>query len=350
LPPATRYAKSGDVSIAYQIVGDGPPDLVWIPGFVSHVEAAWEWPSLARFLRRLSSLARLVVFDKRGTGLSDPMSRPPAIEERMDDIRAVMDASGCERAPLLGVSEGGALSVLFAAAHPERVESLLLYGSYARRLAADDYPWGTPPERLELFRRSFDEAWATGRWWDIVNPDVFDDPATQAAWARYLRVAASPGMARDLLTENAKIDVREVVPTIRVPTLVLHRLDDRWISFGNGRYLADHIPGASLVELPGADHRPWLDDTEPLLAGVQRFVAPGRSRPRHERGTSGVDALSRREREIVDLAIAGQTTPEIARGLFLSPRTVESHLASAYAKLDVRSRLELVRRAAELGL
>jgi pimeloyl-ACP methyl ester carboxylesterase/DNA-binding CsgD family transcriptional regulator len=268
----------------------------------------------------------------------------------MDDIRAVMDAAGCQKAPLLGTSEGGALSILFAAAYPERVTSLVLYGSYARRLADDDYRWGVPKDRLEMFQRSFDDAWATGRWWDIVYPDVPDDPPTQQAWARFLRVAASPGMAKDLLAQNALIDIRDIVPTIRVPTFVLHRIHDRWVDVGNARYLADHIEGATLIELPGADHRAWLDDTDALLDAVQASIAPDRPRSRHVRVRMGVDALSRREREIADLAVGGQTTPDIARALFLSERTVESHLANAYAKLGVNSRVELVRRSNELGL
>jgi pimeloyl-ACP methyl ester carboxylesterase/DNA-binding CsgD family transcriptional regulator len=348
--PVTRYAKSGEVSIAYQIIGEGPPDLVLVPGFVSHVEAAWQWPYLARFLNRLGSIARLITFDKRGTGLSDPMTRPPSLEERMDDIRAVMDATGCERAPLLGVSEGGALSIKFASEHPERVASLVLYGSYAKKLSSEDYPWGVSPQQLELFQSSFDDAWATGLWWDIVNPDLEIDPASREAWARYLRASASPGMARDLLAQNAKLDVRDLLSTIDVPTLVIHRRDDRWVGFGNARYLADRITGATLVELEGSDHRAWLEDADAVLDAVEAFVAPGRPRPRHTRVKIGVEALSRREREIVQLAADGESTPSIARRLFVSERTVESHLANAYVKLGVHSRLELARRAAEFEL
>jgi pimeloyl-ACP methyl ester carboxylesterase/DNA-binding CsgD family transcriptional regulator len=350
VPPATKYAKSGDVSVAYQVVGDGPPDLVLVPGFVSHVEAAWEWPYLARFLHRLASVARLIVFDKRGTGLSDPMTRPPTMEERMDDIRAVMEATGCERATLLGISEGGALSVLFASVHPGRVSSLVLYGSYAKKLATPDYPWGVSEERLALFQESFDEAWATGRWWDIVNPDVKDDPASREWWARYLRVSASPGMAKQLMAINAQIDIRAVLPELDVPTLVIHRRDDRWVDLGNATYLSEKIPGARLVELEGSDHRPWLEDADAVLEEMESFVTGGRPRPRHARAKLGAGALSRREREIVQLATHGQSTPEIARGLFLSERTVESHLANAYVKLGVHSRIELVRRAAELDV
>jgi pimeloyl-ACP methyl ester carboxylesterase len=350
VPPVTRYAKSGDVSVAYQVVGEGPPDVVLIPGFVSNVEAAWEWPYLARFLHRLASVARLIVFDKRGTGLSDPMTRPPTLDERMDDIRAVMDATGCDRAPLLGVSEGGALSILFASEHPERVEKLVLYGSYAKKRATEDYPWGVTQQQLQLFKDSFDDAWATGRWWDIVHPEASTDAASREWWARYLRRSASPGMARDLMEQNAQIDVRLLLAGIAAPTLVIHRTDDHWVNVGNARFLAEHIAGARLVELEGSDHRPWLDDADAVLDEIEAFITGGRPRPRHVRVRIGAEALSRREREIVQLAADGQTTPEMARSLYLSERTIETHLANAYAKLGVHSRLELVRRAAELGI
>lgn len=349
VPPTTSYAKSGEVSIAYQMVGEGP-DLVLVPGFVSNVEAAWGWPNLARFLHRLASVSRLIVFDKRGTGLSDPMTRAPTLEERMDDIRAVMDATGVERAPLLGVSEGGALSIGFASEHPDRVEALVLYGSYAKKLATDDYPWGVTKEQLELFKDSFDDAWATGRWWDIVHPEASTDAASRERWAAYLRASASPGMARDLMEQNAQIDVRPLLPAIAAPTLVLHRTDDHWVDVGNARFLAANIAGATLVELEGSDHRPWLGDADPVLDQIDAFLTGGSSRPRHVRVRLGAEALSRREREIVWLAADGLSTKEIASSLFLSERTIETHLANAYAKLGVHSRVELVRRAGELGI
>jgi pimeloyl-ACP methyl ester carboxylesterase/DNA-binding CsgD family transcriptional regulator len=348
--PDTRYAKSGDLNIAFQVVGEGPPDLVAVPGFVSHVEAGWQWPYLSRYLHRLATFSRLVVFDKRGTGLSDPVTGDVRFEERVDDIRAVMDECGLERAHLLGTSEGGAMSIAFATTYPDRVRSLVLYGSYARRVQAPGHPWGATPEELEFFRSSFDEAWATGTWWDILHPERETDAATRDAWARYLRVSASPGMAKMLLAQNAQIDVRSLLARVDAPTLVIHRTDDRWIQVGSGRYLAEQIPGATFVELEGSDHRPWLDDADAVLDAIQAFIAPEAVRPRSGSAAMGVDALSRREREVVDLAVAGESTAHIAAHLFLSERTIETHLANAYVKLGVHSRFELVRRAGELGL
>ena len=348
--PVTRYARSGQVHVAHQVLGTGPPDLVLVPGFVSHVEAAWDWPYLARFLHRLASFSQLIVFDKRGTGLSDPMKRPPTLPERVDDIRAVMDAVGVERAHLLGVSEGGALSIAFAAQHPDRVQSLILYGSYPRKVASADYPWGVSPETVASFLERFDEAWASGAWWDIINPDLLPDADTRRWWARYLRVGAAAGMAHDLMLMNAQIDVRDLLSDIRLPTLVLHRSEDRWVEVGNGHYLAAHIPGAKFVELPGADHRPWVDDADSVLDQVQIAVRSTIRRPRHANSAIGVQALSRREYEIVQLAVAGQSTPDIARHLFLSERTIETHLRNAYTKLGVTSKLELTRRATQLGI
>jgi pimeloyl-ACP methyl ester carboxylesterase/DNA-binding CsgD family transcriptional regulator len=323
---------------------------VLVPGFVSHVEAAWDWPYLARFLHRLASFSQLIVFDKRGTGLSDPMKRPPSLSERVDDIRAVMDAVGVERAHLFGVSEGGALSIAFATQYPHRVESLILYGAYPRKVATAGYPWGVSRETVALFLDRFDEAWASGAWWDIVNRDLSADPDTQRWWARYLRVGASPSMARDLMLMNAEIDVRDLLPAIHSPTLVLHRRNDRWVEVGNGRYLAAHVAGAKLVELSGADHRPWVEDADAVLDQVQVAVRNTLRRPRHANSSLGVQALSRREHEIIRLAVAGQSTPDIARRLFLSERTIETHLRNAYTKLDVNSRLELTRRAGELDI
>ena len=226
MPPPTRYAKSGDVNIAYQAVGEGPVDLVYVPGWVSHIELAWELPDLALGFERLASFSRLIVFDKRGTGMSDPVpaSELPTLEQRMDDVRAVMDAVGSERAAIFGASEGGNMSMLFAAAYPERTTALCTFGCTARRLRTDDYPWApTWEERQEGFA-SVESQWASGLMWDDIAPSL--DAAGLAELSRYYRRCASPGAAVALMKMNSFVDVRDVLPSIRVPTVVMHRTAD----------------------------------------------------------------------------------------------------------------------------
>lgn len=347
--PETKYARIGGVSIAYQVVGDGPIDLVLVPGFVSHLELSWEEPNLAHFLTRLASFCRLILFDKRGTGLSDPIAEVPTVAQRMDDIRAVMDQVRSKRAAIMGISEGGALGISFAHTHPERVQSLILYGSWARRLAGPDYPWGLSEDGLENLLRRMDEAWATGAWWDGGRPSRFDTARHRAWWAKYLRMGASPASAQSLIRMNVRLDIRGLLPEITTPTLILHRRDDTWIEIGHARYLAAHIPAATYVELPGADHRPWLGDVDAIVDEVERFLTGHKRRPRR-RVLMGPDALSRREREVAVLAVRGETAGEIAARLSISERTVESHLTGIYAKLDVRSKSDLILRASEFGL
>ena len=348
--PETRYARSGGLSIAYQVVGDGPLDLLLVHGFVSHLDVAWEEPHLSQFLNRLASFSRLILFDKRGTGLSDPVGEPPTFAERMDDIRAVLDAVGSERAALFGISEGGPLSIVFASTYPERTTALIAYGSYARWLRDDDYPWGRTPEQYADFLAGIERAWQTGEWWMRHNPTALAEEPYRRWWARYLRAAASPGMAMALVRMNSEIDVRDLLPAVPVPTLILHRTNELWFDVGNARYLAQRIPGATLVELPGVDHVPWVGDAEAVLKEVEGFLVGARPRRRGPAFGVGTAALTQREREIVRLAVDGLTALAIAKRLVISDRTVETHLANAYVKLGVASRLELARRADELGL
>jgi pimeloyl-ACP methyl ester carboxylesterase len=257
--PATKYARSGQVSIAYQVMGAGVIDLVLVPGFASHVEVAWEEPRLVRFLTRLASfLAADRVRQAGHGGCRIPVASPPSMDQRMDDIGAVMDAAGSARAAIFGVSEGGTLSLLFAEAHPERAQALILYGSWARRIAGPDYPHGPSAEQLEEVLRGMERAWASGDWWDGGQPSASDDARHRAWWARYLRMAVSPAMAQNVIRMNMRLDVRDLLPGIDLPTLILHRTGDSWIDVGHARYLAENIPDATYVELPGADHRPWL--------------------------------------------------------------------------------------------
>ena len=274
MQPRTRFTRSGNVHIAYQVVGEGPFDLVYVPGWVSHVELAWEEPTLASFLERLASFSRLIVFDKRGTGLSDrvPDDQLPSHEERMDDIRAVMDAAGSERAAFFGVSEGGGLAALFTATYPQRTTALVLCGSFAKRIWSPDYPWAPTPEQRERDYEIVQREW--GGMMDVAQlaPTLAHDESFNRRLATYLRRAASPGAAATLMRMNTRLDIRAVLPAIRVPTLVLHRIGDLDVNIEDGRYLAKHIPGARLVELPGDDHLPWVGDQDAILDEVQEFL------------------------------------------------------------------------------
>jgi class 3 adenylate cyclase len=281
----TRYARSGDVSIAYQVVGDGPFDLVYVPGFVSNIELMWEEPGLARFLERLASFSRLILFDKRGTGLSDPVPNDglPTLEERMDDVRAVMDAVGSKRAALLGHSEGGNMCVLFSATHPERTTALLLVGSYAKRIRSEDYPWAPTVEERAREIEETEATWGSPEAFRALAPSKENDPDFQRWIGRYLRQSASPKAAAALLRMNTQIDVRNVLPTIGVPTLLLYRTHDADVHVDEGRYVAERIPGSTFVELPGADHLMWTGDADALLDEVEGFLTGVRRGPDPDR-------------------------------------------------------------------
>ena len=274
MAPTTHYAKSGDVHIAYQVVGEGPIDLVLIHGFISHLENQWENPALARFLDRLASFSRLIVFDKRGTGLSDRVAESalPTLEQRMDDIRAVMDATGSSRAAMFGLSEGGPLSTLFAATYPARTAALIMFGAYAKWIRSEDYPWAPTREQHEAALEAYEKHWGTPIGLKILAPSVANDERMQQWYARHQRVSASPGAGVTLYRMNIEVDIRAILPTIRVPTLILHRSGDRLLPCQGARYMAGQIPAAKFVELPGDDHIPWIGDTEPLLAAVQEFL------------------------------------------------------------------------------
>lgn len=270
--PDTQYAKSGDVSIAYQCLGDGPLDLVCAIGWVSNVEYMWEEPTLRQFLERLAGFTRLILFDKRGTGLSDRVPNMPTLEERIDDVRAVMDAVGSQRAALLGISEGGSLCALFAATYPERTSALIMCGTFVKRIWAPDYPWAPTPEQRQQFFDAISSGWGGVVDLADIAPSMQHDKRFTQWWATYLRRSASPGDALALARMNTEIDIRHVLPTIRVPTLILHRTGDRDAHIEEARYMARHIPEARLVELPGDDHIPWVGDTRPLLDEIEFFL------------------------------------------------------------------------------
>ena len=272
--PEVRYARSGDVNIAYQILGNGELDLVFVMGWVSHLDWFWKEPSFARFLKRLASFARLIIFDKRGTGLSDrvPHDQLPTLEQRLDDVRAVMDAVGSERAILLGVSEGGPMCSLFAATYPQKTIALVMIGSYARRLRAPDYPWGPTEEQHQSFLNDISKNWGGPVGIAARAPSQANNKEFTNWWATYLRMGASPGAALALTKMNAQFDVRPILKAIQVPTLVLHRTGDRCLQVEEGRYLAEQIPGAKFVELPGNDHLPFVGNQDELLDPIAEFL------------------------------------------------------------------------------
>ena len=283
MTPETRYARSGDVNIAYQVVGDAPRDLVLVPGWVSNIEVFWEEPACARFLERLASFTRLILFDKRGTGLSDRVSDLPNLETRMDDVRAVMDTVGSERAALLGYSEGGPMCALFAATYPARTTAVITAGSYARRIWAPDYPWAPTPDQHRQFMERCQREWGGPVGLDERWPSAAGDERVRQWWARLLRMGSSPGAAVALLRMNAEMDVRHVLSAVRVPTLILHSIGDRALDVRGSRFMAERIPGAKFVELPGTDHIPWGDDADAILDEIEEFLTGVRHGPEPDR-------------------------------------------------------------------
>ncbi|HWP62914.1 MAG TPA: alpha/beta fold hydrolase [Candidatus Binatia bacterium] len=366
--PETRYAQSSGVNIAYQVIGDGPLDLVFVPGWVSNIEYLWEESHVGRFLWRLASMARLILFDKRGTGLSDRAVGVPGLEERMDDLRAVMDAVGSRRAALVGLSEAGAMCALFAATYPERTSALVLIGCVPRRLWAPDYPWGeTAAERarrLEEIERAWGTPEAAARDLERRAPSVAHDPWVRQWWATYLRQSASPKAAAAVLAMNDEIDVRPILPSIRVPTLVIHRSADRTVHVEAGRDMAARIPGARYVELPGDDHLPFFEDQDAVLGEIAQFLTGVRPAPAPERvlvtllsvevvgARPSTDALSDRRWEDLVGAYLIRARQELAR---FRGSEIETSLGRLLASFDGPARAvtcagAIVAAARSLGL
>jgi pimeloyl-ACP methyl ester carboxylesterase/DNA-binding CsgD family transcriptional regulator len=302
-PPEIRYAKSGEVRIAYQVIGQGPPDLVFVPGFLSNLEVHWEDPGFAHLLRRLSRFTRLIMFDKRGTGVSDRVDvrHLPNLETRMDDVRAVMDAAGSGRAALLGASEGAPMSILFAATYPERIRALVLYGGYAHF-----HTWVMGREALATFMKNAENSWGSGASLPNFAPTRVDDPRFVGWWARFERLSAGPSAAIALARMNARIDVRDVLASVRVPTLVIHRKEDVRVKFAGGRYLADKIKGARFVELTGHDHPVWTGDVDAVVDEIEEFITGARRAPELDRVLATI--------LVVRLVAAARTAAQIGDG------------------------------------
>jgi pimeloyl-ACP methyl ester carboxylesterase/DNA-binding CsgD family transcriptional regulator len=348
--PTTRYARSGDLNIAYQVFGAGPPDIVLVPGFISHVEFAWHEPLLARFLRRLSAFTRVIAFDKRGMGLSDrdPRRETPSLAERMDDIAAVMDTAGCPRAALLAWSEGGPASLLFARRAPERVAALILVGTAARFTAAEDYPEGIPRDMLELFIDAMRQDWGTGVGFEMYAPNMADDARMRSWWASYQRFASSPGAVAASLRMHLDVDVRHVLPDIAVPTLIMHRTYDMLVPVECASYTAARVTGARYLEQPGEDHMYWLGDQDGTLSAIRDFLAGtpdgapiATLRQSRRRPAAGWESLTEAEMDVVRLVTAGMTNRQIAERLYLSPRTIQTHVSHIMRKLGIARRSEI---------
>jgi class 3 adenylate cyclase len=271
--PSVQYAENGGVHIGYQVVGAGERDLVLALGYMSHLDLEWESPSMAGFFRELASFSRLIRFDKRGTGLSDRAVGVPTLEERMDDVRAVMDAAGSQRAVLMGISEGAPMCVLFAATYPERTRALILHGGMARSTEAPDYPWASPVEALaEAAAELIMPLIYVGEDVEIWAPSLADDSQAKEWLGRYRRASVSPDGINGLISMFMDIDVRHVLPTLHVPTLVLHRRGDRVVNWQAGRWMAEQIPGARFVLVPGRDHFPWIGDREAVIEEIREFL------------------------------------------------------------------------------
>jgi pimeloyl-ACP methyl ester carboxylesterase len=273
-PIRTRYAKNGDISVAYQVFGEGDVDLVMVPGFISHIENYWDEPRWAQWLRKLGSFSRVILFDKQGTGLSDRSNKLPGMDERMDDVRAVMDAVGIEKAAIFGISEGGSLATLFAASHPDRSQALILYGAFTQFTS-----WFPTQEALEGLFQYIDSAWGSGESLPMFAPTMKDDLALKEWWGKFERLGASPGAAKTIMRMNSQIDITDILPSVKVPTLVIHRKDDVTVNVEGGRLLAERIPNAKYVELPGVDHLPAVgENPDRILDEMAQFLT-GEFRP-----------------------------------------------------------------------
>lgn len=304
MAPQIRYTRSSGINIAYQVVGDGPRDIVLVPGWISNIEVFWEEPSVVRFFERLASFSRLILFDKRGTGLSDRVGSVPDLETRMDDVRAVMDAVGSTKATLLGYSEGGAMSLLFATTYPERTDALIMSSCFPRAKPAADYPFGKDLETMEGIWKSYEAAWGGPVGCDMRCPSRIDDESYRQWWARWFRLGATSSVAEAIARMNYDIDVRHLLGSVRVPTLLTHAVDDRSLNVGVSRYMAARIPGAKLIEYPGADHMVWLSNAPAILDDIEEFVT----------GTKSAVNIDRVLATVMFTDIVGSTEKAVAMG------------------------------------
>jgi len=324
MTPETKYATSGDVSIAYQVLGEGPLDLVVVPGWISNLDVYWEEPAVDHFYRQLASFSRLILFDKRGTGLSDRVSDVPSLEVRMDDVRAVMDAVDSQRAALFGWSEGGPMCALFAATYPQRTTALIMAGSFPRLMRAPDFPWGRSEQVAQAYLDEIKRDWGKAVGIENRAPSMAGDERFRQWWARFLRMSASPNAATAFTRMNQQIDIRHVLPAIQVPTLILHSSHDPLIDVAVGRYMAERISGSRFVEMQGIDHVPYLSDCETIIEEIEEFLT----------GVRPVPAIDRVLATVLFTDIVGATQRAAALGDRRWRQLVESHHQTVRRELD----------------
>ena len=349
LPPDTHFVASGDVHIAYQLLGSGEQTLFFVNGFLSHLDICWEEPGLTDFFTRLAKDRQIVLFDKRGVGLSDRVGYPPTLENTLDDILMVLDDIDCQQVTILGVSEGGPAAALFAATYPERCESLILYGAMPKWVRDFDYPWALTRIQYNRWLEAMIENWGSPFALPFFAPSKADDPVFQLWWAKMMRLAATPGSVRDILGVMREIDIRPVLPHIHTRTLVLHRTQDQAVRIQGARWMASQLPNATFVELPGNDHWWWLGDVDELITAMLNFlqgnfVAEGATRD------ILLEPLTPRELDVLRLLATGYTNQQIADELVLSLGTIKSYTNKVYEKLGVRNRTEAVIQGRKLGL
>lgn len=346
--PQTQYARSGDYYLAYQVLGDGPQTLLFAGGFVSHLELMWEEPGLARFFKRLSQCARVILFDKRGMGLSDRVGVTPTTEETMEDIVAILDAVECEKATLMSASEGGPAVIMFAATYPNRTSQLILYGTMPKWVRSYDYPWALSRSQYDRWLENIIDNWGTPVSLRHFAPSQCDDKDFQAWWGKVLRQSATPGSVKGVLEALRDIDVREVLPHVHVPVLVLHRTGDKAVPVAGGRYLAQNLPNCRFVELSGQDHWWWVGDAEAILDEIDQFMSKPSTIPTDPQPL--VESLTERELDVLRLIAAGYTNQQVADELVLTVGTVKTYSSHIYAKLNVDNRTQAVAAARKQGL
>jgi pimeloyl-ACP methyl ester carboxylesterase/DNA-binding CsgD family transcriptional regulator len=350
--PQTKYARSGDFYLAYQEFGDGPQTILFVGGFLSHLELMWEEPTLAQFLRNLSQVARVIFFDKRGVGLSDRVGSSPTTEETMEDILIILKAVDCDKAVIMSASEGGPVAVMFAATYPQRTSHLILYGTMPKWIRSYDYPWALSRSQYDQWLQMMVDDWGMPLSLPQFAPSRADDPDFQEWWGRVMRLAATPGSIKGVLESLRDIDVRPILSHVNAPTLVLHRTGDKAVPIAGGRFMAKHLPNARFVELNGQDHWWWVGDSDSILHEIERFLSETNVTAESEPTPLApmVEVLTPREMEVLQLLAAGYTNQQIADELFLTLGTVKTYTSQIYGKLNVPNRTQAVIAARKQGL